>query len=128
MIAAHMDEIGVMATFAEPKSGYLRFAAMGGLINTTLLGNRVYFEDGTVGVIGLHDYFGAGRTSVTNLDDFFIDVSDGERQRQRRAGDARRVLATAGGTRHAPDRQVDGRPDRLRGRAGSDEAAEQTDA
>ncbi len=77
MIAAHMDEIGVMATFAEPKSGYLRFAAVGGLINSSLLGNRVYFEDGTVGVIGLHDYFGSGRTSVTSLDDFFIDVGDG---------------------------------------------------
>ena len=78
MIAAHMDEIGVMATFAEPKSGYLRFAAIGGLLNTTLLGNRVYFEDGTVGVIGLHDYFGSGRTSVTSLDDFFIDISRGD--------------------------------------------------
>ena len=37
MVAAHMDEIGVMATFAEPKSGYLRFAAIGGLLNTALL-------------------------------------------------------------------------------------------
>ena len=90
MIAAHMDEIGVMTTFAEPNSGYLRFAAIGGLLNTTLLGNRVYFEDGTVGVIGLHDYFGAGRTNAANMDDFFIDVSDGERQRQRSSRASRR--------------------------------------
>src|SRR5512134_3953270 len=56
MIAAHMDEIGVMTMFAEPKSGYLRFAGIGGLLYTTLLGSRVHFEDGTVGVIGMHDY------------------------------------------------------------------------
>jgi len=77
MIAAHMDEIGVMTTFAEPKSGYLRFAAVGGLLHTSMVGNRVYFEDGTVGVIGMHDYFGGGRTKAENIDDFFIDVSDG---------------------------------------------------
>jgi endoglucanase len=77
LVAAHMDEIGIMATFAEPKSGYLRFAAIGGLLQTSLLGNRVYFEDGTMGVIGLHDHFGVGRTKAENLDDFYIDVSDG---------------------------------------------------
>ena len=77
MIAAHMDEIGIMTTFVEPKSGYLRFAAVGGLLHTTMVGNRVFFEDGTMGVIGLHDYFGSGRTKAENIDDFFIDVGDG---------------------------------------------------
>lgn len=77
MIAAHMDEIGIMATFVEPKSGYLRFSAVGGLLNTALLGTRVRFEDGTVGVIGAPDYFGAGRTTAPELDAFYIDVSDG---------------------------------------------------
>lgn len=77
MVAAHMDEIGVMPLFAEPKSGYLRFTNIGGVIQTTLLGNRVKFEDGTIGVIGAHDYLGAGRTSAPDLDSFFIDVSDG---------------------------------------------------
>ncbi|MEP7290859.1 MAG: M20/M25/M40 family metallo-hydrolase [Chloroflexota bacterium] len=77
MIAAHMDEIGVMPTFVEPKSGYLRFAAIGGLLHTAMVGSRVYFEDGTLGVIGMHDYFGGGRTKAENLDDFFIDVNDG---------------------------------------------------
>lgn len=77
MVAAHMDEIGVMTMYAEPNSGYLRFTNIGGLLNTTLIGNRVYFEDGSMGVICAHDYFGAGRTKVENLDDFFIDVNDG---------------------------------------------------
>ncbi len=77
IIAAHMDEIGVMTTFVEPKSGYLRFTNLGGLLHSTMVGGRVRFEDGTIGVIGVHEQFGASRTSVPELDDFFIDVSDG---------------------------------------------------
>ena len=53
MVSAHMDEIGVMAMFAEPESGYLRFDPIGGLLHSTLAGNRVRFEDGTTGVIGV---------------------------------------------------------------------------
>ena len=34
MVAAHMDEIGMMATFQEKKTGYLRFSNVGGLLNT----------------------------------------------------------------------------------------------
>ncbi|MDZ4763445.1 MAG: M42 family metallopeptidase [Chloroflexota bacterium] len=77
MIAAHMDEIGLIATFVEPKSGYLRFTPVGGLLQSTLFGGRVRFEDGTVGVIGVHDAWGVGRTTVTEYDSFFIDVSLG---------------------------------------------------
>lgn len=76
MIAAHMDEIGLMATYAEPKSNYLRFTNIGGLLYTSLHGNRVKFEDGTIGVIAAHDAFGKGRTHVNSTDDFFIDVQD----------------------------------------------------
>ncbi len=74
MIAAHMDEIGLMAMYAEQHSGYLRFSPIGGLINTALQGNRVRFENGTIGVIGVHDNW---NTSRPDLEDFYIDVSDG---------------------------------------------------
>lgn len=77
VVAAHMDEIGVMATYREPTSGYLRFEALGGVIPTTLLGSRVEFEDGTIGTIGIHDQFGAGRTKAPSLKEFYIDISDG---------------------------------------------------
>lgn len=77
MVSAHMDEIGVMTTFVEPESGFLRFTPIGGLLNTTLAGNRVHFEDGTIGVIAVHDQFGDSRTSVPDLDHFYIDVSTG---------------------------------------------------
>lgn len=68
LIAAHMDEIGLMANYEEPESGYLRFTNIGGLITNTLHGNRVLFEDGTVGVIGVHS--GGGKS----LNDFYVDV------------------------------------------------------
>ncbi len=77
MIAAHMDEIGVMANYTEPNSGYLRFTNIGGVLATTLMGHRVRFENGTVGVIGAPDMFGASRTTAPDLEEFFIDVSDG---------------------------------------------------
>lgn len=74
MVAAHMDEIGIMANYTEPHSNYLRFTNIGGLLYTSLHGNRVKFEDGTIGVIATHDAFGSGRTSVKSTDDFYIDV------------------------------------------------------
>ncbi len=77
MVAAHMDEIGVMANFREPQTGFLRFAPIGGVFHSTIYGHRVRFENGITGVIGVHDAFGAARTSVPNIDDFFIDVGDG---------------------------------------------------
>ena len=76
MIAAHMDEIGVMATYAEPESHYLRFTNIGGLLYTSMHGNRVKFEDGTIGVVAAHDAFGKGRSSVSSVNDFYIDVQD----------------------------------------------------
>lgn len=76
LIAAHMDEIGVMVNYAEPQTGYLRFSPIGGLLYTTLHGNRVKFEDGTIGVIATQDPWGKGRTSATDTDTFYIDTQD----------------------------------------------------
>ena len=70
LVAAHMDEIGLMANYQEPESGYLRFSGLGGLRHDTLNGNRVQFEDGTVGVIAVQN--GGGKS----LSDFYIDVQD----------------------------------------------------
>ena len=51
MIAAHMDEIGVVSTLIDD-NGFIRFSSVGGLYNKDLLGRRVQFENGVVGVIG----------------------------------------------------------------------------
>ena len=74
MVAAHMDEIGLMANFIEPETGYLRFSPIGGLNLTTLNGNRVRFEDGTLGVIGVEESW----SPADSIDQFFIDVSSGD--------------------------------------------------
>ena len=70
LIAAHMDEIGLMTNYQEAESGFLRFTSMGGLRHDTLNGNRVIFEDGAVGVIAVQD--GGGKS----LGDFYIDVQN----------------------------------------------------
>lgn len=51
MLSAHMDEIGLMVTHIDEK-GFLRFQPLGGFNPYTLIGQRVRFKSGTVGVIG----------------------------------------------------------------------------
>lgn len=51
MFDAHMDEIGIVATYSD-KNGFIRFGAVGGLTVKELVHRRVRFADGTVGVIG----------------------------------------------------------------------------
>ncbi len=51
MLAAHMDEIGVMVTDID-EQGFLRFTRIGGLSPHLLLGQRVVFGNGVVGVFG----------------------------------------------------------------------------
>lgn len=51
MLAAHMDEIGIMVNHVD-KNGFLRFSALGGLYVKDLAQRRVKFKNGLVGVIG----------------------------------------------------------------------------
>ena len=51
MIAAHMDEIGLMVTHVDEK-GFVRFTGIGGIYPRNLPGGRVRFVNGTSGVIG----------------------------------------------------------------------------
>jgi putative aminopeptidase FrvX len=52
LLAAHMDEIGVMVTYVDEK-GFARFTSIGGVHTLTCVGARVAFADGTLGVIGV---------------------------------------------------------------------------
>lgn len=71
MIAAHMDEIGVMVTHIN-KEGFLRFTNIGGVMPHTLRGNRVQFADGTVGIVNSDRI--EDRTKIHPLNKHFIDV------------------------------------------------------
>ena len=77
ILAAHMDEIGVMVTYVEEK-GYLRFTRMGGINPLVHVGGRVRFADGTVGVISVErreDF-----SKVPTLEQLFIDVGATSRE------------------------------------------------
>jgi tetrahedral aminopeptidase len=71
MIAAHMDEIGVMVTHVT-KEGFLRFTNIGGVLSHTLLGNRVQFANGVTGIV-YSDRI-EERDKVHPLNKHYIDV------------------------------------------------------
>lgn len=71
MLAAHMDEIGIIVTHIDEK-GFLRFSNIGGLRPLQLVGNRVRFADGAIGVIGLEKLEDASKTP--GLDKMYLDV------------------------------------------------------
>jgi putative aminopeptidase FrvX len=71
MIAAHMDEIGLMVTHVTDK-GFLRFTGIGGIRPQTLMGGRVQFADGTTGVIYCEKL--DGWNNLLPLDKHYIDV------------------------------------------------------
>ncbi|RPI79916.1 MAG: M42 family peptidase [Desulfobacteraceae bacterium] len=71
MLAAHMDEIGVMVTHVD-KNGFSRFAPIGGINPIALMGGRVVFENATVGVIGVENREDRGKAPT--LEQLYIDV------------------------------------------------------
>lgn len=50
MVAAHMDEIGIMATYIDDK-GFIRFSGIGWVSPHYALSQRVMFQNGTIGVV-----------------------------------------------------------------------------
>lgn len=50
MLAAHMDSIGVIVTYIDDK-GFARFGKVGGMKLVSMVGQRVRFESGVLGVI-----------------------------------------------------------------------------
>jgi len=71
MLAAHMDEIGLIATHVD-ENGFIRFTTLGGVRPHTLLGGRVRLADGRPGIIG-----GERMTDMTKaytFEQLFIDV------------------------------------------------------
>lgn len=69
MFAAHTDEIGVVVTHIDDK-GFARFSNIGGVGVATLVGNRVRFAGGAIGVI----YQEKGDWKELTLDKLYIDI------------------------------------------------------
>ncbi len=77
MVAAHMDEVGLMITHVE-QNGFLRFMPVGGLDDRILLAKRVVIgADKVPGVIGLkpiHMLKAEERQKVVKVDQMSIDI------------------------------------------------------
>ena len=76
MLAAHMDEIGLIATHVD-ENGFVRFTTIGGVAPQTCLGGRVRFVSGVQGVIG-SERLEAG-DKIYSFEQFFIDVGAASR-------------------------------------------------
>lgn len=71
MVAAHMDEIGLVVTHVD-SHGFVRFASIGGVVARNLPGARVRFVDGTCGIIGIEPI--DKPNEVPGFDRMYIDV------------------------------------------------------
>lgn len=70
MLAAHMDQIGVMITEIDER-GYLRFTNVGYIDPYSVLYHNVVFKDGTIGVVAREE-----KKEIKNLklEDLYIDI------------------------------------------------------
>lgn len=71
MIAAHMDEIGLIVSHVD-ENGFIRFSPIGGVFRRYVLGGRVRFLNGMQGVIGYDKLDNINE--LPTLDKVYIDV------------------------------------------------------
>jgi len=76
MLAAHMDELGLMVTYID-KNGFLRFSNVGGISPHILLGERVVFANGAVGTIGCEKI---ESMKDLNFQKLYIDIGASEQK------------------------------------------------
>jgi len=76
MIAAHMDEIGLIVTGID-ENGFLRFANIGGVSPHISLGQRVMFRDGIQGVVFMEHL---DDMKQLKLDKMYIDIGAKNRE------------------------------------------------
>ncbi len=83
MLAAHMDEVGLMVKRIT-NQGYLKFACLGGIDRRVLLGKPVFLGKNRIpGVIGLkaiHLTTAEEEKKIPKLDDLFIDIGAKSRE------------------------------------------------
>lgn len=82
MLAAHMDEVGVIIT-GITDDGYLKFDLIGGIDRRVIIGRRVLFPNGVPGVIGLKAYHlvkkGEEKT-VPKVTEMYIDIGEDSKE------------------------------------------------
>lgn len=77
MVAAHLDEIGVIATHIDEK-GFIRFSNIGWVSPYYALSHRVMFKNGTIGVV----YYEEKHEDMKNLKlaNMYIDIGVSSRE------------------------------------------------
>ena len=93
MLAAHMDEIGFIATFIED-SGYIRVSNIGGINAVASAYHKVVFENGTTGVLVVESGTAFGDVAVKKM---YVDIgarSKKEAERKVKVGDCLAVART----------------------------------
>lgn len=68
MVAAHVDEIGIIVNYIDDK-GFIRFGAVGGLQVKEIAKRRVKFSNGTVGIIACD-----GNVEKPEIAKMYIDI------------------------------------------------------
>lgn len=76
MIAAHMDEIGLVASHID-ENGFIRFTTIGGVYPQMLMGARVRFYSGLTGIV--HTEPLEKPTDTPSVEKMFIDVGANSR-------------------------------------------------
>lgn len=70
MVAAHMDQIGLLITDIDEK-GFLRFTNIGGISPHISYGQRVVFKDGRIGVVYMEHMDDINKLKLENM---YIDI------------------------------------------------------
>ncbi|HSH34875.1 M42 family metallopeptidase [Schnuerera sp.] len=76
MIAAHMDQIGLMVTDIDD-DGFLRFTNIGGISPYITLSQQVVFENGTIGVISAEPIEDISKLKLSNM---YIDIGTNNKE------------------------------------------------
>lgn len=86
MVAAHMDEIGVIVTYIDDK-GFLRVSNVGGVSPFILLGQKMIFENGTIASVGMEKLDDIKKLTLEKL---YLDIGAKNKEealKQVRVGD-----------------------------------------
>ncbi|MBR3868474.1 MAG: M42 family peptidase [Clostridia bacterium] len=82
MLDAHMDEVGIIATFIN-SDGTIKFTPVGGIDTKVLLARQIIFDNGTLGVVGIkpvHLTKGDEKTKIPDADSLYIDIGTASKE------------------------------------------------
>ena len=82
MFAAHMDEVGLMITYAD-EEGFLRFGAVGGIDPSVIIGRGFRLENGAYAVCStkaLHQQTKDERKKMPEISELYLDIGASSRE------------------------------------------------